>query len=248
MRFFKIIHFLSLDVVFGAISLHIMFFHAFVHAWPRWEYDALLGISVFLIYGIDRLIDNRTANVPDDLHLFHAQNQRLLIYSMSILGVINAILLCQVEIAVFGIGIGLLFVLIAYWLAWVKGVFEKIWGTKEIFTSLIYCLGILLPTSLYVTIPFVIGIALFLLVLLNLWLFTLISQGGQRKYVTCISYLSLISLLVVGASGFPVSLVGILLFIWGIQVGIYYFRAQMNMRPWAEWAFASPLIYVLCNL
>lgn len=248
MRFFKIIHFLSLDVVLGAISLHGMFFHALLHEWPRWEYAALLGISVFLIYGMDRQIDNRLAKASDELHRFHAQYQKPILGLMFVLGFMNAILLARVESNLIVLGLGLLTILVGYWFAWVKGLFEKYWGTKELFTSLIYSLGILLPTSLYVIIPVQLALSLFLLVLLNLCLFTWISTGGKRSYITTLIYVSLVSLLLLGISGIDPFVVGIMSMIWGIHVGIYYFRAQMHMRLWAEWAFASPLIYILCNL
>ncbi len=248
MRFFKIIHFLSLDVVLGALSLHLMFFHALLHKWPRWEYAGLLAISVFMIYGMDRQIDNRLASASDDLHRFHAHYQKPILGLMFVLGVMNAILLARVELNLLVLGLSLLTILFGYWFAWVKGLFEKYWGTKELFTSLIYSLGILLPSCLFADFPFLLGISLFLLVLLNLWIFTWISIGGKRYYVSLLIYVSLVLLLLLGISGFNLFVVGIMLMIWGIHVGIYYFRAQMHMRLWAEWAFASPLIYILCNL
>ncbi len=248
MRFFKIIHFLSLDVVLGALSLHLMFFHALLQEWPRWEYNALLAISVFLIYGMDRQIDNRFSIASDDLHRFHALYQKPILGLMFILGIMNAILLARVESNLLVLGLSLLSILFGYWYAWVKGLFEKYWGTKELFTSLIYSLGILLPSCLFADFPFLLGLSLFLLVLLNLWIFTLISTGGKRYYVSSLIYVSLALLLLLGIWGFNLFVVGIMLMIWGIHVGIYYFRAQMHMRLWAEWAFASPLIYILCNL
>jgi hypothetical protein len=248
MRFFKILHFLSLDVVLGALSLHGMIFHALLHEWPRWEYTALLGISVFLIYGMDRQIDNRLANAGDDLHRFHAHFQKPILGFMVALGILNAILLVRVDSNLLVLGMSLLTILFGYWFAWIKGLFEKYWGTKELLTSLIYSLGILLPTSLYAVFPFLLGLSLFLLVLLNLWIFTWISTGGKRYYITLLIYVSLVSLLLLGISGIDLFVIGIMLMIWGIHVGIYYFRAQMHMRLWAEWAFTSPLIYILCNL
>lgn len=248
MHFFRIIHFLSLDVVLGAISLHLMFFHALLHAWPRWEYSALLGISVYLIYGMDRQIDNLSANELDELHVFHAQNKRVLCKILFVLGCMNAFLLFRVEMTVLQLGLVLLCILVAYWIAWFKGLFEANWGTKELFTSLIYSLGILLPTSLNVAIPVQLVLTLFLLVLLNLFLFTWITTGGKRYYVSLLIYVSLGSLLLLGISGFNAFVVGIMFMMWGIHAGIYYFRAQMHMRLWAEWAFASPLIYILCKI
>ena len=248
MRFFRSLHYLSVDVVLGAISLHMMIFHALLHAWPRWEYDALLGISVYLIYGIDRQIDNLSSKCSDDLHAFHAKYRGLLISSMLVLGCINIVLLFRVEMEMIRVGIGLLILLGAYWVAWVKGIFKSWWGFKEIFTALIYCLGILLPTSLLTDFPIGLGFALFQLALLNLWIFTWIDMGGKRVYIQVLIWLSLVWLFLLAYWGVPVFVDGLLFLTWGIHAGIYYFSPRMSMRLWAEWAFVSPLMYILCNL
>lgn len=248
MRFFRSLHYLSVDVVLGAISLHMMIFHALLHAWPRWEYDALLGISVYLIYGIDRQIDNLSSKASDDLHVFHLTYRRLLISFMLVLGCINVVLLFRVEMEMVRVGIGLLILLGAYWLAWVKGIFKSSWGSKEFFTALIYSLGILLPTSLLTDFPISLGFELFLLALLNLWIFTWIDMGGKRIYIQILIGLSLVWLFMLAFGGLPVLVCALLFLIWGIHVGIYYFSPRMSMRLWAEWAFVSPLMYILCNL
>jgi hypothetical protein len=148
------------------------------------------------------------------------------------------------------IRLGLVLILIVggYWLAWTNGFFTWIWGIKEIFTSLIYCAGVLLPTFLAGGFHFVWGMALFLLALLNLCLFTWIDVGGNRRFLQLLIWASCAWLMLMCFSGFHLDVCVILLLIWGIHTGIYYFSPRMHMRPWAEWAFASPLIYILCNL
>jgi hypothetical protein len=136
----------------------------------------------------------------------------------------------------------------AYWGAWVKGVFESCWGSKEIFTALIYCLGILLPTSLVTDFPIGLGIVLFLLALLNLWIFTWIDMGGKQINIQVLIWMSLVWIIMQIYWGIPIFVGSLLLLIWGIHVGIYYFSPRMSMRLWAEWAFVSPLMYILCNL
>ena len=248
MRFFKTIHFLSLDVVLGAVSLHMMFYYALLHVWPTWEYDALLGISVFLIYGIDRQIDNISLGASDELHVFHAQNQRKLLSILLALSCVNVYLLYRVELTMIRFGLVLILIVGGYWLAWTNGFFTWIWGIKEIFTSLIYCAGVLLPTFLAVGFHFVWGMALFLLALLNLCLFTWIDVGGNRRFLQLLIWASGAWPILMCLSGFQLDVCVILLLVWGIHAGIYYFSPRKHMRPWAEWAFASPMIYILCNL
>lgn len=242
------LHFLSVDVVLGAIALHMMIFHVLIHVWPRWEYDVLLGISVYLIYGIDRQIDNHSADVLDDLHAFHAKHRRVLISLMPVLICVNIVLLYRIETAIVRFGMALLVLLGGYWVAWVNGFFKYFWGSKEIFTSLLYTLGVLLPTALVGGFPFSMGLVLYLLALLNLWLFTWITIGGKPIYMQSLIGLSLIGIILLTRFVDNIYLNFLFLFIWGIHVGIYYFRPRMSMRPWADWAFVSPLIYILCNL
>jgi hypothetical protein len=47
--------------------------------------------------------------------------------------------------------------------------------------------------------------------------------------------------------GVSLNLLSLFLFIWGIHVGIYYFRASKPERYVGDLAFLSPLIYLLCQ-
>jgi hypothetical protein len=248
MRFFKIIHFLSLDVVLGAVSLHMMFYHAFLHVLPRWEYDVLLGISVYWVYGLDRQIDNLSSDTPDELHTFHGQNQRNLLSVLLLLACVNAYLLFRVDFEIVRLGMILLLILVGYWAAWAFGLFRRLWGSKEFFTALIYSAGVLLPTIIMGGFHVMWGMSLFLLAWLNLCLFTWIDSGGNKIFIQLLIWVAFAWLLMINFAGFQRDVGSLLFLIWGIHAGIYYFRPQMHMRPWAEWAFASPLIYILCNL
>ncbi len=230
--------------------MHMMFFHYFRGHWPRWEIGVLLGISVFLVYGLDRQIDNFSAAVRDDLHAFHVQYRGLLRVLMGLMAMANLVLLFRVGLPLIGFGLGLTFVLVAYWYSWVNRLFDGVWGLKEVFTSLIYSFGILLPTFVsgeFSWILFAAGFILFILALMNLWLFTSIENRAKRSYVFGIMLFSVFGIILLWNAGISLFLLGILSVTWGIHVGIYYFRAQMYMRPWAELAFSSPLIYIICN-
>lgn len=250
MRFFKILHFLSLDVVLGSVSMHIMFYHYLLGHWPAWEFDVLLGISVFLIYGIDRQIDNQTSAARDDLHAFHAQHRAPLALLMFGGFLVNVSLLFRVGNFLIYSGFGVIFLLIGYWFAWINRILNRFWGFKEVLTASIFSVGISLSTAYHLGItPHLMAMVLilFLLALLNLWLFTLISEGGRWYFWELLMFVILGLLILLGIWVDDVLIVAILFIIWGIHVWIYYFRAQMRMRYWGDLAFTSPLIYILCH-
>jgi hypothetical protein len=250
MRFFNTLHFLSLDVVLSVISMHMMFYHFFMRHWPSWEISALLGISVYLIYGIDRQIDNRTSASRDALHAFHARYASPLILVMIGLFLLNLYLLTLVDNALILSGLGMVIVLLGYWFAWVQRVLDRIWGLKEALTASIFSVGIFLPTAArfgFSSELITMGLVVFLLALQNLWLFTLLADGGKWHFWIVLMWVILGILPVLGLLGANLFILSVMFIIWGIHVWIYYFRAQMQMRYLGDLAFASPLIYILCH-
>ena len=238
-------------MVVGAIAINDIFYQLFTGARPTDLIDLILGLSVFLIYNIDRQIDNFISKNRDELHVFHAKYQMVLRGIILCLSLFLGILLFRVEFPIlqFGLGLGLLILL--YWYGWVKHIFDRIWGSKEILTALIYSVGVMLPTCAFA--PFsmlLLGsiVELFLLALLNLWLFTLISDGGQWRRWIVLAVCSFVGILALVYMELPIGYMSILLFIWGIHVGIYYFRARMPERYLGDLAFLSPLIYLICPL
>ncbi|MEY4275369.1 MAG: hypothetical protein RL638_2317 [Bacteroidota bacterium] len=249
MRYFKIVHFLSLDVVFGAVAMNDVLYQYFLGSLPPWQFDLILAISVYLIYGIDRQIDNYTSETRDELHAYHEKHQVVLRRIIIVLGIYLGMLLMWVEFPMIKFGIGLGIAILLYWLGWVKHVFERFWGFKELLTAGIYSLGVALPTMViapYSNILVAFVLEIFLLALMNLSLYTLIEEGGStRVWMTCciLTFLFMIALGIIGVS---LSLLSLFLFIWGIHVGIYYFRASKPERYVGDLAFLSPLIYLLC--
>lgn len=249
MRYFKIVHFLSLDVVFGAVAMNDVLYQYFLGSLPPWQFDLILAISVYLIYGIDRQIDNYTSETRDELHAYHEKHQVVMRRIIIVLGIYLGMLLMWVEFPMIKFGIGLGIAILLYWLGWVKHVFERFWGFKELLTAGIYSLGVALPTMViapYSNILVAFVLEIFLLALMNLSLYTLIEEGGStRVWMTCciLTFLFMIALGIIGVS---LSLLSLFLFIWGIHVGIYYFRASKPERYVGDLAFLSPLIYLLC--
>ena len=250
MRYFKIVHFLSLDVVFGAVAMNDVLYQYFLGSLPPWQFDLILAISVYLIYGIDRQIDNYTSETRDELHAYHEKHQVVLRRIIIVLGIYLGMLLMWVEFPMIKFGIGLGIAILLYWLGWVKHVFERFWGFKELLTAGIYSLGVALPTMVlapYSNILVASVLEIFLLALMNLSLYTLIEEGGStRVWMTC-CILTLLVMIALGVIGVSLSLLSLFLFIWGIHVGIYYFRASKPERYVGDLAFLSPLIYLICQ-
>ncbi len=111
-KLLKILHLLSFDVVLGAVVCNIMFWklnktppeHSFAVV-------VILGFSVWIIYVLDRLLDNQKLDFPlTERHIFHQQNAKILWYFIGFLVVICTILVFYLpqNIINFGIIISLL--------------------------------------------------------------------------------------------------------------------------------------------
>lgn len=250
MRFFKILHFLSLDVVICAVPMNVVFYQHFIGSLPPWQVDLLLAISVYLIYGIDRQIDNSMSAQRDELHAFHYKHQLILRIMMVPMLFILGLFLLHAEIPLIAFGVGLSFMLVFYWYGWIKRLFDHIWGSKELFTALIYSLGVMLPTMAnapYSILLLGVVLEVFSLALLNLGLFTLIETGGHSLIWKACCLIALLGLFALGMAGMPLGLLSLFVFIWGFHVGIYYFRASKPERYVGDLAFLSPLIYLVCH-
>jgi predicted nucleic acid binding AN1-type Zn finger protein len=111
-KFLTILHLLSFDVVLGAVVCNIMFWklnkippeHSFAVV-------VILGLSVWIIYVLDRLLDNRKSDFNlSERHLFHRENTKILWYFIVLLVIICSILVFYLpfNIIIFGIVISLL--------------------------------------------------------------------------------------------------------------------------------------------
>ncbi|GAB3342022.1 hypothetical protein GCM10027299_56500 [Larkinella ripae] len=155
MKFFKSIteflqtaHYLSLDVVIGAVFAHIMVARLpDGHRPVDWATTVLLGICVFVIYAADRLYDARKGLLARTQltarHRFHAENRLVLLRVLMGLAAICVILLFWLPKSVILFGTGLALIAGAY----VWGVSrlpasnrKLIW--KEPAVTLVYTVGV----------------------------------------------------------------------------------------------------------
>ena len=139
-RFRKTFHYLSLDVVVGAVA----------SSWMFWKIPdgngvinlpsiLILGICTWIIYILDRLLDNLKSEPEDTRHQFHFQHQYYLQVGVIILFFIVAILAFFLprNIICFGITLSIL-ILIYFYILHKKSKSANYQYFKEIFTSAIY--------------------------------------------------------------------------------------------------------------
>ena len=140
--FLKTLHYLSLDVVLGAVASSWMF-------WKMPDGNGvenlpsilILGICTWIIYILDRLLDNLKSEPEDARHKFHYQHQYYLQVGIIILFFIATILAFFLPRSVIYFGITLsALILIYFYILQKKSKSANYQYFKEIFTSAIYSL------------------------------------------------------------------------------------------------------------
>jgi 4-hydroxybenzoate polyprenyltransferase len=138
--FLKTLHYLSLDVVVGAVASSWMFWKI-----PDGNGEVnlpsilILGICTWIIYIFDRLLDNLKSEPEDARHKFHYRHQYYLQVGIVILFFIAALIAFFLprNIIYFGILLSILILIYFYFLQ-KKSKLAYFQYFKEIFTSAIY--------------------------------------------------------------------------------------------------------------
>ncbi|AFK02330.1 hypothetical protein Emtol_1181 [Emticicia oligotrophica DSM 17448] len=137
----KTLHYLSLDVVVGAV----------VCSWMFWKMPdgkgvvnipslVILGICTWIIYILDRLLDNLKSEPEDARHKFHYEHQYYLQITIIILFLIATLMVFFLPKAVVYFGVTLVGVLFLYFYILQKNNISSDYQYfKEIFTAAIYC-------------------------------------------------------------------------------------------------------------
>lgn len=192
-KLFKILHLLSFDVVLGAVVCNVMFWklnknppkHAFLGV-------VILGFSVWIIYILDRLLDNQKAeNHPTERHIFHQQNAQVLWYFIGILTLVCTFLVfyLPVDVIIFGIIISLftgIYLLIVSKIS-IKNNFQHY---KEPITSFVYVSAVFGTTILHnpPICSLIIGFIFLLIVFQNLLLFSLMEFKKNANSFNVVEY------------------------------------------------------------
>ncbi len=246
MRFFRILHISSLDVVFGAIAMQAMLWNVMVGGMQPWSEQVVLGISVWIFYLADRQLDNSIHRPSDSIHLFHDRYPLFVRGLLLVLLICLGILLAFLSADLIRLGICLTIGMVIY--GSILRYWDRIWLPKELFTSLLYAAGLFLPSYAAGKSSWLLFIHVVLLALMNLSLFSWLE--GKLKFRTIFIYLqfALMAILPVICWFFGWELAICLAIIQGIHVGIYYFSPNLQYRWVGELAFISPVIYFVYEL
>ncbi|WP_131458204.1 hypothetical protein [Jiulongibacter sediminis] len=191
----KFLHLLSLDVVLGAMLTSVMFWRLPDGSGPI-EMSAviLLGISTWVIYILDRLLDLRI--YPENLserHRFHADHQynlSILLVVLSVIGLVFCFLI-PLKVLTFGACISLTLVVYFYVLNKVFNGNKLIW-MKEPVTAVTYTLavvGIAFVNQSSVNLSgWILAIFLFLIASQNLLLFSYFEDLNEPAVKNTVSY------------------------------------------------------------
>lgn len=185
--FLKTLHYLSFDVVVGAV----------VSSWMFWKIPygngvanlpsiLILGICTWIIYIFDRLLDNLKSEPEDARHQFHFQHQYYLQVGIIILFFIVAILafFLPKNVIYFGIALSVL-ILIYFYILQKKSKSANYQHFKEIFTSAIYSICVVgsafsAKSNLHWQ-AYLAGFVFFLLVLQSILIFSFYESQAYPK-------------------------------------------------------------------
>lgn len=254
MRFFKTLHFLSLDVVLGACLFQCLLTNIFLSGqFPPLLVTIALAFAVWTIYLVDRFIDNQKPVLHSALHYFHLKHLHKIKY---LIGVNMLILLCLViylpkYLIINGILMGIL--VLVYWAFLIFGFFKRVKFIKEISTAIIYTTGIFLyvfsnaSNSNMVLLALMVFLFL-LLVLQNLVLFTCLSNSDLKGelMLKCIEVLwAGLWLAILFFTQLSVFLLLPFLLTFVIHLWIHYISTSKQWAWVGELAYFSPLFYYL---
>jgi hypothetical protein len=267
--FFRSISFLSIDVALGAIVGSI-FLSSFLNVRMSLPTILILGLTVWSIYTFDHLLDSKKIGlITTERHLFHikyhVQLSKILAVVLLLIGAL--VFFVSTRTLIFGTALGcsvLVYFLSIHFLNW------KVIIHKEMIISIIYSLGIFLgPISLYegqfTVIQILIGIVFFLIVLLNVLIFSLFDYHSDKlaKFPSLILRMGIQnSKIIIGAVSILASLLITSIFYLGhFETGIlflvmllvlqllFWFESKNviveNYRFLGDGIFLLPLIFIL---
>ena len=190
--YYRIINLLSIDVAVGAVCSALLFAKILdVHILPYGL--ASLGLSVWIIYTADHLLDAHKIKAPAATarHQFHQRYFRPLLVFLAVGIVVDGLIILFVRKPVLISGI-----VVASFVAIYLVLHRYLKFMKEFFIALFYTIGVLLP-SISVTAlrwqewPWILIVEFFLTALINLILFSWFDYANDRRDET-ISFVTVV--------------------------------------------------------
>lgn len=256
---YRIINLLSLDVAIGAV-ITALFFSKQLLAPVRVYGIVALGLTVWVIYTADRLMDVRNLIKPasSERHRFHQKHYKPLCVAIVIVVLIVCVLMIFIRPSVLIGGLILAPVIMIYLLL------QKMLPVKEFTVAVLYTLGVLLPAwpEHWQLVEHATGLItqLFLIALTNLLLFAWFecdadSKMEQASLATRLGKKTVSTLLIIlFVIGISLSFVVIIynpiswffLLMWLMLVSLFIFHTHFEQheqyRLWGDAIFFLPLI------
>lgn len=94
MKIYRLFHFLSLDIVLGALAVSCLASRLF-HSFPGWAWWAALALSVWLLYMGDHVLDawKHRKQGQRDLHIFIFSNRRIILWTMGVAAILDMLII-----------------------------------------------------------------------------------------------------------------------------------------------------------
>lgn len=186
LKAYRIFNALSLDVALGA-CISSIFIASYLQVSLSVAAIFSLGISVWLIYTADHLMDaKQIAHQPHTFrHSFHQKHFKIIIKVAGAVSLFQLILLFYLPLTTLIWGLVLFFIVVLYFLLLWLLRFQKVYH-KEILIALVYTSGIFLPPVSIAKGALDIGTGLLffqivLLALSNLLIFSLLETSSDQK-------------------------------------------------------------------
>jgi len=249
MKVFKYIHLFSLDVCIGAIAYQYYFYQLRANLTIAFPFQVLLFCSIWFAYLMDRIIDVNLVIIKDNRHQYIVKyaNQVYILFFILAISVIFAMtkidLIFSIQGLLLVLGVGV------YWIFWINKWFGR-YLSKELFTAILYTLGILFPWDSPFDFHFIlIAFLFFLIVLHHLKLFLHIAGKSMVKQLVFVEIVICMTLACYVVFYYDKLLVlSPIIFTLGVQLIIRYFYPSGRMRALAEIAYWSPLVLIIYEL
>lgn len=260
---YRLVNLLSLDVAAGAM-ITSLFFATQLMAPVRIQGIVALGLTVWVIYTADRLIDIRQLKQPaaSERHRFHQQYRKLLWVLVSMVSLAVCLLIMFIRPSVIIGGLALTPIIALYLLL------QKKLPIKELAVAVLYTLGVLLPAwpgswEVVQDNAILIG-ELFSIALANLLLFawfeteqdtlmgqsSLVTRVGEKAVTTMLYLLIGSGIVVTGTNAVLINPVHWIFFcMWLVLAFLYYFKTYFKenerYRIFGDAIFYLPILSLL---
>jgi hypothetical protein len=141
LKFYRLLNLLSLDVAAGAV-IGSLFFAKIFWTVPSFSSLISLGLTVWIIYTADRLLDIRklTVEAASERHRFHQRHQKKLIYWLLVVSTIDFVFIFFLPANIIRYGM-LLALAVAIYMVFRN----RIYILKEFLIAVLYTAGVILP-------------------------------------------------------------------------------------------------------